>query len=250
MRRCSCFVTHRFLVLGPVQVFDLHGRQVRIGEHKVRSLLAILLANANTPVSTGALVDALWGDQPPPSAAANLQTYVWKLRHWLGRNELERDSGGYRLMVAPDDVDATRCGDLAQLGRRQLDDGAPGAAVATLCDAAALCRGEPFAGANEVTNEPYVLRLREQCRTLRENLVEARLALGQHATVVSDLVALTTEAPYRERQWAQLMLALYRCGRRAEALAAYQRIHRVLSTELGIEPGSQLRDLQSAILLE
>jgi DNA-binding SARP family transcriptional activator len=242
-----------FGVLGPIRVCDPAGAVVRIGARKIRTVLAVLLAGAGERVSTGRLVDVLWEGDPPRSATANVHTYVWELRRWLpgryDRPRIERDGEGYRLLVDPGELDAWSFDELTAAGRRELADGRIARGARTLAAALDLWRGAPYE--DVAAAAPLdVARLLELRRLAQEDLLDARLRLGEHRAVLDDLRVLTTAEPLRELLWAQLMLALYRCGRRAEALCAYQQVHQVLHAELGVGPGTEIRELHHRILAD
>jgi len=243
-----------FRVLGPIQVCDASGEVRPIRARKLRQLLALLLATRGERVATGQLTEVLWEGTPPRSATANLQTYIWELRRRLpstrvGRPRIERDGDGYRLVVDNGELDAQVFDDLAARGRRLLADGDLAAGAETLSVALALWRGQPFEDvASGVPVESA--RLRELRRLIQEDVLEARLHLGEHREVVEELHALTVAEPLRERPWVHLMLALYRCGRRAEALYTYQQLYRLLDAELGIQPGLRVRQLHRRILAD
>jgi DNA-binding SARP family transcriptional activator len=243
-----------FRVLGPVQVHDAAGSVLPIGPRKLRLLLALLLIRADERVMPSHLIDELWDGAPPRSATANLQTYIWELRRRLpatsaGMPRIERARGGYRLTVDDGELDSRSFTELADRGRQALAGGDPATGAELLAAALRLWRGQPYedvapAGARQAR------RLAELRQLAREDLLQARLHLGQHREIVDDLYALTSAEPLRERPWTQLMLALYRSGRRAEALYAYQHVYRLLDEELGIQPGHTMRELHRRILAD
>jgi DNA-binding SARP family transcriptional activator/WD40 repeat protein len=247
-----------FRVLGPLCVVD-GDRTVALGTTKEAALLTILLVHADEPVSAARLIDELWRGTPPPGAAATLQGYVRNLRRIL---EPDRPAGapsellvtrrpGYALVVGPDGSDVRRFERLAGEGRSALSRGDPAGADALLREALALWRGTPF---GDLAGEPFAradaARLEERRLVAIEDRVEAGLRLGHHGPVVAELEGLVTEYPFREALWGQLMLALYRSGRQADALRTFARLRSILGEELGIEPGTPLRDLEEAILLQ
>ncbi|MGI8808499.1 MAG: AfsR/SARP family transcriptional regulator [Acidimicrobiales bacterium] len=245
-----------FRILGVLEVFDA-GRPVEIGAAKERALLAELLLHANQIVSRERLVEVVWGDTPPASAAATLNTYVAHLRTALepGRAPrgrpgllLTRDPG-YLLAVDPERVDALRFERLAGEGRRALAAGDAETAAAILRQALGLWRGEALA---DFVYEPFAqaeaTRLGELRLATLEQRVDADLSLGRHHDLVSELRRLVDEHPLRERLWGQLMLALYRCGRQSEALRAYGELGKTLAEELGIDPSPALHRLEDDIL--
>ena len=240
-----------FSILGPFEVQLDGSRPAALGGLRQRALLAVLVLQANEVVSTDRLIDQLWADDPPATAAHTIQVFVSRLRRALGPvgHRLVTRQPGYVLEVGVDEIDAERCEHLYSGACAALAVGDPARAARLLRDAQALWRGSPLA---DFTYEPFaqatIARLEELRLSCRERLIEAQLALGLHATVVSDLEALVREQPFREGLRGQLMLALYRCGRQAEALEAYQRARQTLVEELGVEPGDGLRELEQAIL--
>jgi DNA-binding SARP family transcriptional activator/streptogramin lyase len=243
-----------FRLLGPLEVFD-GARAVVIGGGKRRSLLALLVLHGNEVVSADRLIDELWGEHPPPTAAKGLQVYVSQLRKEL-QNGSDRDgdvlvtrANGYVLVLGPDDVDVQRFERSLNAGERALAAGEPDRAAQRLRQGLALWRGPPLADFTyEAFAQQEIARLEELRMVALEQRIDADLALGRHAQVVGELEALVREHPLRERIRGQLMLALYRCGRQAEALEAYRDGRRHMSDELGLEPGPELRELEARIL--
>jgi DNA-binding SARP family transcriptional activator len=233
-----------FRILGPLEVSD-GGRPVPVTPLKQRALLAALLLRPGQVVSIDRLLDDLWGEAPPPSAKASLQNAVSRLRRHVGPELLVTRPPGYVLDVAPERIDVRRFERLLEEARNAP----PRERAALLREALALWRGPPLA---DVAFEPFAAaeidRLGELRAAAREELVEAELALGRHEAMRPELDALVAEHPFRERPRAQLMLALYRSGRQAEALDAYQAARRFLDEELGLEPSPLLQQLQQAIL--
>jgi predicted ATPase/DNA-binding SARP family transcriptional activator len=238
-----------FRVLGPVEAVR-NGSALPLGGPRQRALLALLLVEAGKSVSADRLADELWQGRPPASASGTLQSYVSRLRAAL-RPEVALSSArsGYTLEVAGEQIDAVRFERLVAAGRETLSGGAVARAVERLQSALALWRGSPFAGVGEVARLVEEANRLEQLRLLAlEARIEAELQLGASAELVEELEALLADEPYRERFWRQLMLALYRAGRQADALAAYGRARAILYEELGVEPGVELRALQRTIL--
>ena len=244
-----------FRLLGPLEVVS-DGRSLLVGGGKRRSLLAILLLHRNEVVSAERLIDELWGERPPATAAKSVQVYVSQLRRVLrpdsaGANggPLVTRSGGYELRVGPDDVDVARFERALADAERALGGGEPARAADVLREALGLWRGPALADfAYERFAQGEIARLEELRLAALEQRVEADLALGRHGQVVGELEALVRAHPLRERVRAQLMLALYRCGRQAAALAVYRDGRRRMVEELGLEPGPALRALQTKIL--
>ena len=241
--------TMDFRILGPLEVRSDHGA-VALGGVKPRAVLAMLLLNANEPVSAERLAIALWGEDAPANAAKTVQVYVSRLRKALDDPEIVATTpAGYRLRVDADELDAERFERLVEDGRRALDAGQPEHAGTILREALALWRGPPLA---DLAFEPFaqteIARLEEQRLSALEARVEADLAAGRHAALVGELQQLVAMHPTRERLAGQLMLALYRCGRQTDALEAYREARRGLVDEVGVEPGPELRRLHEAIL--
>lgn len=233
-----------FLILGPLEVRDGE-RTVRLGSAKQRALLGVLLLHANETVSVARLVDELWGERPPATAEKLVQGYVHALRKQLGEGTLQTRPGGYLLSVAP------RSLDLSEFERlREAAGTAPPAQAHELRRRAlALWRGSPLA---DVTFEGQarntVARLAELRIATQIEQIDAELERGRHAHVIGELETLMAEHPYQERLAAQLMLALYRAGRQADALSVYRGVRSRMDDELGLEPGRELRDLEGRIL--
>src|ERR671927_506036 len=237
-----------FGLLGPLTV-SREGTELTLGGPKQRALLAMLLLEANHAVSADRLIDALWGDRPPDTAKNTLQVYVSQLRKLLPEGSLETVAPGYRLTLEPEAIDLSRFEELAHQGRAALGIGDAATAAQALGAALALWRGPALADlALEEFAQGEAARLEELRLAVLEDRIDADLALGRHGPLVAELEHLIVENPFRERLRAQLMLALYRSGRQAEALAVYQRTRRTLVDELGIEPGESLRQLEQAIL--
>jgi DNA-binding SARP family transcriptional activator len=234
-------------LLGPVKA-EREGQQVGLGGPKPRTLLAVLALEPGRVVSVDRLVEALWPGEPPETAAHAVQVYVSQLRKALGPVIATRPPG-YELELAPDRVDVNRFTRLAQEGRAALAGEDPVAAEGALREALALWRGPALA---DFLYEPFaqneIARLEDLRTVALEERIAADLALGRHAELVSELEALVQAQPLRERPRAQLMLALYRSGRQADALAAYRAARETLVEELGIDPGPELRELEAAIL--
>jgi DNA-binding SARP family transcriptional activator len=238
----------QFGVLGPLQVVK-EGGAVTLGRGRQRAVLGVLLLHANEVVSSDRLIDALWGESPPRTAAAALQNQVSSLRKLLGARRLETSHPGYTLRVEPGELDRERFESLLTEASGASRSGDHAVARERLGEALALWRGPPF---EDFTYEPFaqaeIARLEEERLVAFEERVDADLALGRDAELVAELEATISENPLRERLRAQLMLALYRCGRQADALEVYRQTSRTLDEELGIAPGPGLRRLEAAIL--
>jgi DNA-binding SARP family transcriptional activator len=233
-----------YRILGPLEVVEA-GRSLPLGGPKQRSLLALLLLHANEVVSTDDLIDRMWGDQAPPTAAKVVQVQVWRLRKTLGTDALVTRPPGYVLRVGPDELDLARFERLVGEARAAE----PVTAAGKLRDALALWRGAPLADLSyESFFSAEITRLEELRVAALEERIETDLALGRHADLVPELESLVVEHPLRERLHGQLMLALYRSGRQAEALETYRRTRELLVEELGLEPSRPLQALEHAIL--
>jgi DNA-binding SARP family transcriptional activator len=233
-----------FRLLGPLEV-TLHERPLELGGVKQRSLLAILLLHANQVLSSDRLIDELWGASPPPTAAKSLQVMVSKLRKKLGDRRLVTHPPGYVLRVEPAALDLARFEQLLGEARRA----APESAARKLHQALALWRGPALADlAYESFAQAEIARLEELRLAALDQRIDADLATGRHAELVGELEALVAQHPLHERLRCQLMVALYRSGRQAEALDAYRAARRELSEELGLEPSEELKRLEQAIL--
>jgi predicted ATPase/DNA-binding SARP family transcriptional activator len=244
-------VSPYFGLLGPLSATS-DGEAIAVPGQKPRALLAALLLQPNQIVSRDRLIDALWGEDPPDTARNTIQVYVSQLRKLLPDGMLETATApGYRLVIEPDAVDLFEFVRLSEEGRTALGLGDAARAAETLRAALALWRGPPLA---DLAWEPFahaeIARLEELRIAALEDRIDADLALGRHGQLVPELEALVVEHPLRERLRGQLMLALYRAGRQADALAVYQRARRTLVDELGIEPGESLRTLERAILAQ
>ena len=242
-----------FRILGPFEVRD-DGRAVDVGGPKQRALLAVLLLSANEVVSADVLIDALWGERPPASAAKTLQAHVSRLRRALGQDGSESGrlltrGSGYLLRVERGELDADACRLLLEESRDARAEGDLEGAAERVGEAVALWRGPPLADlAYESFAQLEIVRLEELRLAAQEEWVEAQLGLGRHAEIVGELEPLVRRHPLRERLLGQLMLALYRSERQAEALDVYQGARRALAEELGLEPGERLRQLERRIL--
>jgi DNA-binding SARP family transcriptional activator len=242
----QCYNRHmpEFRILGPLEVSTESGA-LTLGGQKQRAVLAVLLLEANRVVSVDRLLDSVWGEDPPRTAPTSLQNFISQLRKLLGPDVLETRAPGYRLNVAPGRLDADRFR-AAVDAARSLD---PGERSAQLREALKLFRGLPLADFTfEAFAQAEIARLEELRLTALESRVEADLEAGRHAELVGELEPLVEEHPLRERLRGQLMLALYRSGRQAEALETYQDARRGLVEELGIDPSPALQDLHGAIL--
>jgi predicted ATPase/DNA-binding SARP family transcriptional activator/Tfp pilus assembly protein PilF len=241
-------VSVEFRILGPVGAL-VDGEPVALGAPKQRALLAALLLAAGEVLSRERLIDELWGEQPPRSAVQSLQVYVHGLRQAIGAALVETHGTGYRLAAAPDQVDVRRFEQLVSAARQALPDGRPGHATEDLSAALRLWRGSPLA---DLAGEPIHDREAGRLDSLRLDAVElqndAELALGRHEQLLGRLELLIAAEPYREHLRAQHVLALYRSGRQKDALEAHRAARAALVEELGVDPGPELRELETRIL--
>jgi WD40 repeat protein/DNA-binding SARP family transcriptional activator len=243
--------TMRFRILGPIDVRDGDGA-VALGGRKPRAVLAVLLLHANEPVSCERLALALWGEDAPGETVKMVRVHMSRLRKALGGAAVvATTAGGYRLRVAPGELDADRFEQLTEQGRTALAQGDAELASALLREALALWRGPPLA---DFVDEPFaaseIARLEDRRLAALEIRLGADLECGRHDAVAAELRGIVADQPTRERFAALLMLALYRGGRQAEALDVFTRTRRTLVDELGVEPGPELRRLQEAILCQ
>jgi DNA-binding SARP family transcriptional activator len=242
-----------FRILGPLEV-RANGQRLALGGPKQRALLAVLLLSADRVVSRDRLIEELWADDPPAAAHHALDVNVSRLRKALaatgaGDSVLVTRAPGYVLRVEPGELDLRRFERLVEDGRRAFEVGDPGAAARALREAEGLWRGRPLA---DLEFEPFarvdVERLEDLHLVAVEDRIDAELTLGRHRRLVAELEALAAEHPLRERLHAQLMLALYRSERQADALETYRRARSALVEQIGVEPGPELRNLHEAIL--
>jgi DNA-binding SARP family transcriptional activator/pimeloyl-ACP methyl ester carboxylesterase len=236
-------------LLGPVDVVA-GGEVLPLGGRHARTMLAVLAARAGQLVPTDALIEALWGDDTPKTAPHALHVHASTLRKLTPDGlPIVGRPGGYVLRAGPGQLDAEVFEDLAARGRAELSSGHVDDARELLRAALALWRGPPLADvAWERFADSDVHRWEELLQATREDLIDAELAGGRDADLVGDLETLIREQPFRERRWGQLMVALYRSGRQADALERYRQVRTLLADELGIEPSPHLRSLEAMIL--
>ncbi|MEV0330159.1 BTAD domain-containing putative transcriptional regulator [Micromonospora echinospora] len=245
----------RFEILGPQRAWYADS-EIDLGPGKQRAVLAVLLLAANRAVPTGQIVDAVWPEEPPANGTNVVQKYVAGLRRVLEPERSPRSPGqvltltdaGYLLRVDPDAVDFVRFERGVRRARRSVAEGRPSTALAELRAALDLWRGEPLSGFAGPSFEAARQRLVELRAAALEDRIGLELNAGRHREIVGELVELVVEFPVRERLRHQLMLALYRSGRQAEALSAYREIGDLLREEHGIEPGGALQELHGRIL--
>ena len=234
-----------FRVLGPLEVM-VDGRALELKRRKQRSVLALLLLNAGEVVSTDRLVEEVWAGKPPKAAVGSLQNLISDLRKALGRDLVRTRQPGYVLDVDRERVDLHR---FERLVAQAAEGGDAERRSTLLNEALAMWRGSPLA---DLAYEPFadieIARLEELRTVAREELIQAELELGHHSQLVGEVEMLVAEHPLRERLRGQMMLALYRSGRQAEALEAYRQARETLVEELGIEPSPDLQRLEQSIL--
>jgi peptide/nickel transport system substrate-binding protein len=244
----------QFRLLGPLEVRDGGGGVVPIAGYQARTLLCVLLLDADRVVSTERLIDALWGDSPPPAAAHGLHVQVSKLRAALRNGagagvQISTEAGGYRLQLDGRELDVARVEQLVAQGRRELASDRAAAAVSALRAAESLWRGAPLADfANAAFAQPAITRLEELHRTVVESRIEAQLAAGEAVAVVPELGELAAADPLREQLRGLQMRALYQVGQQARALEVYRETRELLAEELGVDPSPQLQQLTQDIL--
>jgi DNA-binding SARP family transcriptional activator len=238
----------QFRVLGPIEVDGVAGR-IRIDRGKPLALLGLLLLRANQVLSIEEILDALWGDELPDSAEHAVEVYVSRLRHALGPDRIQTQAPGYRLRVTEGELDLLHFTQLISEAKAASESGNPGRAASLLEDAEGLWRGPPLP---ELVGTPSgiaeINRLHEMRLGATEARIDARLASGAASELVPELERSVAAHPYREHVTGQLMLALYRAGRQADALAVFTAARQTLDEELGVEPGADLQRLQVRIL--
>ena len=242
----------QFSVLGPLRARKDDGSSLALVRPSQRSTLAVLLLHAATPPTRGLLIDALWGDDPPADADTALRVRMSDLRRALGEGgRLVTHQSGYQLILKPGELDSETFSKLASHGRAALDTGRAVDAARLLSQAAGLWRDPPVA---DLPDTPLMGLIRtallEQRRDVQEWLIDARLALGQHHGALAAIRACIAADPLSEHPHVQLMLALYRCGQKAAALAAYTRLRDLTVREFGQDPGPEARALLEQMLAD
>ncbi len=238
----------RFKILGPLEVWDDDDKPVVVSRRLHRSTLSMLLLSAGQPCSVGSLIAALWGDSPPLSPEVSLRSCVYGIRKLLPDGQrLLTHPAGYLIGVGENELDLHGFRELVSRGRDALDGGNALDGATMLAQALDLWSDPPVADLPNVHEKDKLL---DQRREAQDALMDARLALGRHRQVLSELRSVVTADPLREHAWAQLMTALYRSGARAEALAAFSRLRMTLVTTYGIEPGPELQDLHKKVLAD
>ncbi|MGW3460602.1 BTAD domain-containing putative transcriptional regulator [Streptomyces olivaceoviridis] len=247
----------RFAVLGPIRAWH-RDREVDLGSPQQRAVLAAMLLRQGKSVTVEQLVDAVWGDSPSPGAVSTARTYVSRLRKVLEPDRAARQpprtvvsvAGGYALRYGDGALDMADFEDRTAEGKRLAAEGSTARAASVLASALELWQGTALGGVPGPLAETERTRLAELRMAALESRIDIDLRLGRHDDVVAELTALSTANPLRERLWALRMLALYRCGRRADALRTYREIRDVLVAELGMEPGRELQKLHADVLSE
>jgi DNA-binding SARP family transcriptional activator len=238
-----------FSILGPFEVVE--DGPMSLGGPKQRAVLLLLLLNRGQLITTERIIHELWGEHPPATASKTIQVYVSKLRKELGDGLVVTRGRGYLLAVEPDQVDVDRFEELTRKGRQALERGYPQVARERLAAALSLWRGRPMDDFSyEEFAQSEIARLEEAHVSVLEDRIEADLAVGEHAALIAELEAHVRAHPARERLWGQLMVALYRSGRQADALERYRRARRTLIDEFAIEPGAQLKSIERGILTQ
>jgi DNA-binding SARP family transcriptional activator len=237
-----------FRILGPLEVVQ-DGESVILGAAQQRALLAVLVLHRGEAVSTDRLIDELWGERPPATAAKTVQVYVSHLRKALGAGVIVTEGRGYRLAVEPEQVDVGQFEALCAEGRRALAGGDTARARDRLGSALGLWRGEPLADfAYEPFAQAAIGRLKEARLAAFEDRLDADLAAGINGELIPEIESLVVANPLQERLRGQLMVALYRAGRQADALSVYRQASELLREELGLEPSRRLQELERSIL--
>ena len=242
----------RFRILGPLLAEADDGTPLVFARPSQRSTLAVLLLHAGQPPTRSQLIDAVWGDNPPADADTALRVRMRDVRRVVAScGRLVTHQCGYQMVVEPGELDVDVFRDLAARGRAALDAGSPAEAARKLARAAGLWRAPPLA---DLPDTPLMQLARtvllEQRRDVQEWLIDARLALGQHRDALAEIRSCIAAEPLAEHSHVQLMLALYRCGQKSAALAAYTRLRDLTAREFGQDPGPEARNLLSQILAD
>lgn len=241
-------MTLRFRLLGPVEARDGEVR-IELGAAKTRTVLAMLLLAHGRVVPDSRIAMMLWGEDPPATAEAQIQTYVSRLRSKLGPEvTIVRQRPGYLLSIRPERLDVVEFERLAAFGRAELAEGRPAEALAALRSALRIWNGPALAGVTEFLGAAERLRLEEARLAVLSDRIDIELSLGRHRDLVAELTGLVAAHSLREGTRAQLMITLYRCGRQADALRVYQDYRQILADELGVDPGHELQELHHRVL--
>lgn len=244
----KCREAVRLAVLGPMEVWR-GSAMVEVAAAKHRAVLALLAIGGNRPVHPDRLISELWRAEPPKAPRKTLQGYVWRLRAQLGAGNLRTTTGGYQLVIDPGAIDAGRFEAALRTGQQHLRAGRPGEARSSLRSALDLWRGPVLVDVVDVPAvDAYAARLEESRLLATELLMESELELGRHAELVPVLRELVSHHPLREALSGHLMVALFRCGRQADALAVFADLRAGLAREQGLDPNRSVRELQRRIL--
>lgn len=242
----------RFGVLGPLEVRDDDGQLVALGGPQPRAVFAALIAARGEPIAADVLIDAVWGETPPPSAASTLHSYVSRLRKAITAvdgAQLVSENASYRLVCPSGSVDLERFDELCLKARDLIDQGRMSEATDQIRVALGLWRGPALPElADHAPAAAEAARLDEERLAAHELCIDLDLELGRHHQLVGELTALVAEHPLRESLWVKLALALYRCGRQSDALRSLAEATTVLRDELGLDPGEAIREIEQAIL--
>ncbi|MFH8757626.1 BTAD domain-containing putative transcriptional regulator [Streptomyces atroolivaceus] len=242
---------HQFFILGPLTVHGVHG-PVRLGGNRQRVLLTLLLLEANRVIGTDRLIEAVWREAPPATVRSQLRICVSGLRRLLSAAGvaafIETHPSGYLIRVPRSHIDLAHFEDLLCRARAEARSASPERALTLFQQALQLWQGPVGVGLGSELLETVALKVNEDRLSAIEDRFELELALGRHRQVLGELARHVTENPFMESLCAQLMLALYRCGRTAEALSVYRDTRRRLARELGLEPGERLRRMERMIL--
>ncbi|MFE0510752.1 BTAD domain-containing putative transcriptional regulator, partial [Streptomyces sp. NPDC058964] len=240
----------QFLVMGPIQALN-QDREVKLRGSKITTVLAALLLSRGRVVSDSVLADWLWGDAPPATAQAQIQTYASRLRGLLGPEvRIDRQRPGYRISSREHGLDLLEFERLTALGRNAMAARHPEEASAHFSAALSLWRGPALAGVSDFLATVEGPRLEEARLVVLEDRIDADLEIGRHGELIAELLALVAEHPHRERPRTQLMRALHQCGRRVEALEVYHDYRRLLVNDLGLEPSARLQEVHYMVLNE
>lgn len=236
----------RYRALGPITV-EIDGQDAKLGGLRQQMVLAVLLRSSNQVIPQDVLIDTVWSGQPPEAARATVQSYIYNLRQALGADSIARRGDGYLVEADLETFDVLAFEDAVERGIQLLESD-PAAARAALADGLSMWFGNPYGGMDNPELNIEIQRLSEMRLNAIEARIEADLALGRDGELVAELESLVRDHPLRERFWAQFMLALYRSGRQAESLRAFQHARTRLIEDLGIEPGTELERLEGRIL--
>jgi DNA-binding SARP family transcriptional activator len=243
-----------FRILGPIEVC-VNGASYSMGKNRQLTVLAALLLNANRAIPVERLSDAIWGDNAPKTAAAQIQTCIWRLRQafnlaGLPASLIKTIGPGYGIGIEKTQIDLGVFGQQVDCARKVLAEGDRDSAIRTFRDALSLFRGPVLAEIPSLQIQTAATVLEERRLEVLEECIDLELAAGRHREVIGELIALVDQYPLRERFRAQYMMALHGSHRRAEALAAFHKVRDALITQLGIEPSRMLKELHAKLLAD